>query len=180
MAVIIVELLAFVVVVAVLYRYVRPLVVQMTRDRQDVIQQQVEASEEATRRLDEATRRFEAAEAEARKEVAKIRDDARADAVRISEELKQQADREMERLRQRGEEQLVAQRDQLTRGLRAEIGGQAMALAERVVTELLEDDRRRSASVDSFLTDLEAMAPQDSQPETPSEPAGATSGGGAR
>lgn len=160
MAVIIVELLAFVVVIAVLYRWVRPLIAQMVRDRQEQIQQQVDASVEATRRLQDAQRRFEHAETEARQEVAKIRDDARADSTHISEELREQADREMERVRQRGQEQLAAQRDLLARGLRAELGGHSMQLAERIVRDALTDDRRKSATVDQFLTDLEDMSPR--------------------
>lgn len=183
MAALLVELAAFALVVFVLYRWVRPLIQQMTRDRQDQIQQQVDASEEANRRLKEAERRFEHAEAEARKEVAKIRDDARADATRISAELQEQADREVERIRQRGQEQLAAQRDQMTRGLRAELGGQAMRLAERVVTDLLVDDRRKSASVDTFLTDLEDMAPRTDRQgadSTTASTTGAVPGGGTR
>jgi F-type H+-transporting ATPase subunit b len=173
MAVILVELAAFVVVVFVIWRYVKPLVQQMMRDRQEHIQAQVDASEEATERLREAERRFEHAEAEARKEVAKIRDDARADATRIAEELQEQADREVERIRQRGQEQLAAQRDQMVRGLRAELGGQAMQLAERVVVEMLSDERRRSATVDQFLADLEDLTPR-------SETSTATATGGTR
>lgn len=160
MAANIIEVLAFLVVLYVLYRWVRPMIAKMTRDRQEQIQQQVDASVEATRKLQDAQRRFEHAEAEARQEVAKIRDDARADATRISEELREQADREMERIRQRGQEQLVAQRDQLTRGLRAELGAQSMELAERIVREALADDRRKSATADAFLADLEGMTPR--------------------
>jgi F-type H+-transporting ATPase subunit b len=173
MAVLIIELLAFAVVVFVLYRWVRPVVQQMMRNRQEQIQQQVDASEEATRRLQEAQRRFEHAEAEARKEVAKIRDDARADATRISEELQEQADREVQRIRLRGQEQLAAQRDQMIRGLRAELGAQAMLLAERVVTDLLADDRRKSATVDAFLGDLDDIASR----AEPTAATAATSGG---
>ena len=177
MAVILVELAAFVVVLVVLWRYVKPLVAQMVRDRQDQIQQQVDASDEAVRRLQEATRRLEDAEVEARKEVAKIRDDARADASRIAEELQEQADRDVERIRQRGQEQLAAQRDHMVRGLRAELGGQSMQLAERIVVDLLADDRRRSATVDQFLADLDDLT---AGSETSSAPAAATSGGGTR
>jgi F-type H+-transporting ATPase subunit b len=151
MVVVLVELAAFVVVVFVIWRYVKPLIQQMIRDRQEHIQAQVDASEEAIERLREAERRFEQAEAEARKEVAKIRDDARADATRIAEELQEQADREVERIRQRGQEQL----------------------AERVVVEMLSDERRRSATVDQFLSDLEDLAPRD-------ETSTATATGGTR
>ncbi len=177
MAVLIAELVAFVVIVYVLYRFVRPLVATMVRDRQDSIQQQVDASDEAAQRLQQAQQRFEAAEAEARKEQARIRDDARIDAGRIAEELQEQAEREIERIRQRGEEQLAAQRDQLIRGLRAELGGSSMKLAERIVVEQLADDRRKSATVDQFLNDLDEMAPRAGSQAAEAERAPA--GGGA-
>jgi F-type H+-transporting ATPase subunit b len=183
MAVLIAELVAFVVILYVLYRFVRPIVATMVRDRQDAIQQHVDASEEAERKLEQAQRRFETAEAEARKEVARIRDDARADASRIKEELQEQADREIERIRQRGEEQLAAQREQLIRGLRSELGGTSMQLAERIVVQQLADDRAKSVTVDQFLNDLDGMSPRsnsqvadaDRREETPV----AVSGGGA-
>lgn len=151
------EVFAFVVVVFVLYRYVWPLVRNMARDRQDAVQQQVDDSEAAARKLAEAEQRFEAAVAEAREEAARIRDDARNDAHRLREELKAQAEQEVERIRQRGEEQLVAQRDQVVRRLRAEIGALSLEQAQRRVTESLADEGARSATVDGFLDDLEAL-----------------------
>lgn len=157
MAVLIAELVGFVVVLAVLYRYVLPPVRTMIRGRQDVVQQQVDDAEEATRKLDEAQQRFESAVAEARTEAARIRDDARADATRIREELTLAAEQEIERIKQRGAEQLAAQRDQVVRELRAELGGLSMQLAERVVVESLSDDTRRSASIDRFLDGLEQL-----------------------
>lgn len=151
------ELFAFVLVVFVLYRYVWPLVKNMAGERQDTIQRQVEESEEAARRLEEAQRRFDAAVAEAREEAARIRDDARADAHRLREELKEQAEREVERIRQRGEEQLAAQRDLTVRRLRAEIGALSLEQAEQRVREALADEGARSATVDGFLDDLEGL-----------------------
>lgn len=152
------EIVGFLVILFVLYRYVLPLLKPMVRDRQDAIQQQVDDSEEATRKLQEAEKRLDKAVAEARDQTARIRDDARADAERIREELREAADREVERIKQRGEEQLVAQRDQVVRRLRAEIGGQSMALAERIVVESLSDEASRRESVTGVLNDLEEMA----------------------
>ncbi len=157
MAEIIAELVGFVVILLVLYRFVLPLIRKMVSDRQDAVQQQVDDAEEATRKLQDAERRYDSAVEEARTEAARIRDDARADATRLREDLKEQAEREVERIRQRGEDQLAAQREQVIRGLRREIGGQSMQLAERIVVETLSDDTRRSATVDSFLGELERM-----------------------
>lgn len=157
MAVLISELVAFAVILFVLYRYVWPVVARMARARQDSIQQQVDDSEEAARRREEAQRRLDTAVAESRDEAARMRDDARADATRIREELQEQADREVERIKQRGEEQLLAQRDQTVRRLRTEIGGLSMRLAEQLIAESLSSDERRSATVDAFLVDLDGM-----------------------
>lgn len=152
------ELVGFVVIVFVLYRYVWPTAARMLRERQDAVQKQVEESEEASRRLKQAEERFEAAVSAARREAATIRDDARADAQRIREELQHQAEAEVTRIRQRGEEQLVAQREQMVRRLRAEIGGLTTALAEQIIVESLSDDDRRRTSVDRFLDGLDEMA----------------------
>ena len=156
-AVLVAETVAFLIVLFVLYRYVWPILARMAAGRQDEIQQQVDDSEQATRKLADAEASFESALAEARGEAAKIRDDARADAERLGEELRAQADREVERIRQRGEEQLTAQREQTVRRLRAELGGLSMQLAERIIVESLSADDRKRATVDRFLDELDGM-----------------------
>jgi F-type H+-transporting ATPase subunit b len=158
MATVIAELVGFVVILVVLYRLVVPVLKRMVIERQAAVQRQVDEADEAERKLAEAQQRFDAAVSEARAEAARIRDDARVEATRIREELTAQAEREVERIKQRGEEQLAAQRDQVVRGLRAEIGGQLLQLAEQIVVEHLSDDTRRSATVDSFLGNLEGLA----------------------
>ncbi|MCW2721816.1 F0F1 ATP synthase subunit B [Pseudonocardia sp.] len=154
---IIAELVGFVIIILVLYRFVWPLVKKMVADRQNVVQQQVDDAAEAERKLAEAQQRYDSAVAEARNEAARIRDDARADALSIREELKEQAEAEVERIKQRGEEQLAAERDQVVRQLRSELGAQAMQLAERIVVDQLSDEKRRSTTVDGFLNDIDQL-----------------------
>ena len=157
MAVFIAELVAFVLMLWVLWRYVVPPLRKMVTARQDTVQQQVDEAEAAAKRYQEAEQRLDAAVEDARKESARIRDDARADSTRIREELKEQAEREVERIKQRGEEQLAAQRDQVVRRLRGEIGGLSMQLAERIVVQNLTDEASKAASVDTFLDDIEGL-----------------------
>lgn len=157
MAETIAELVAFVVILFVLWRYVLPVITRMVQQRQDVVQRQVEEAEEATRELQEAEARLDSAVEQANKEAARIRDDARADAAAIREELIAQAEQEVARIKQRGQDQLAAQRDQVIRGLRAEVGGTSMQLAEGVVRENLDDEAARSATVDEFLSQLENL-----------------------
>lgn len=167
MATLIAEIVGFLVVLFVLHRYVWPLVSGMAKDRQDTIQAQVEESDAAARRLEQAEARFETAIAEARGETARIRDDARADAQRIAEELREQADREVERIAQRGEEQLVAQREQVVRRLRTELGGLSMQLAEKIIAESLSGEGPRQATVDTFLDQLEQLPGRDDAAREP-------------
>jgi F-type H+-transporting ATPase subunit b len=151
------ELLAFVLILLVLYRWVVPPLSKAMRARQEMIQKQVEDSEEAGRRLRAAEERFESALAEARTEAAKIRDTARADADKLRVELRDQADQEVARIRARGEEQLAAEREQVVRQLRSEIGKLSMQLASRIVGEEMSDDERRKGTIDRFLADLDEM-----------------------
>ena len=153
------ELVAFLIILFVLWKYVLPLITKMVSDRQTTVQRQVDEAEKATRELNAANAKLDASVEQARQEAARIRDDARADATSIKEELVEQAREEVERIKQRGQEQLVAQRDQVVRGLRSQVGGTSMQLAERVVHEQLSDDDARSATIDGFLSEIDDLTP---------------------
>lgn len=157
MATFIAELVGFVVVLFVIYRYVWPVLKKMMDDRQELISRQVQEAEDAEKALTEAQRRHDSAVAEAEQEASRIRDDARADATRIREELKEQAEQDVARIKQRGEEQLVAQRDASARGLRTELGGLSMQLAQRLIAESMQSEDQKRASVDGFLDQLDGL-----------------------
>jgi ATP synthase F0 subunit b len=154
----IIEIIGFVVVIVVLWRYVAPRVRTATKNQQNLIRGQITASEEAAAQLAKAQRRYEDAVAEARVEAAKIRDGARADAQRIVVEMREQAEREIARIKQRGEDDLVQQRQQVIRELRTRIGELSVDLASRLVTEHLSTEAQRAATVDLLLGELEEMA----------------------
>ena len=168
----VIEVLAFLLILFILYRYVWPPLSKAMNDRQAMISKGVEDSNEAARKLKQAEERYDAAIADVRSEAARIRDDARADATRIREELKAQADAEVERIRQRGEEQLASQRDQAVRQLKTEIGGLSMQLAQRIVGDSLIDEDRKRATVDAFLSELDGLAPKDDRREASTAPGG--------
>jgi len=63
------------------------------------------------------------------------------------------------------------------RGLRSQVGGQSMELAERLVREELSDESSRSASVDSFLAQLGDLTQRGASAGSRAE--STTSGGGA-
>jgi F-type H+-transporting ATPase subunit b len=164
----IVELLIFLLVLGVVWRYVLPPIKRAMSERQEMIRRQIEESEQARKRLQEAETRYKEALAEARVEAAKIRETARADAQAIKDELRQHAEQEVARVMQRGEEQLATQREQVVRELRAEVGRLAVELASRIVGESLSDEARRAGTVDRFLEELERMAAGDGAAAVPS------------
>jgi F-type H+-transporting ATPase subunit b len=156
MSTFIAEVVAFLLILGILARYVVPRIQSGLHDRQTVIAKQVEDAEEAKRRLAEAERAHQNALTEARTEAAQIREYARAEAQRTVEELGAQAHQESERIVARSEEQLQSQRAAVVRDLRSEIGTLAAELSEKIVEQRLAQEGQVSASVDAFLVGLES------------------------
>lgn len=158
MGAVIAEIVSFVVILFVLYRYVRPPLKRVLDRQKQTIAQQVTDSEEAKARLAEAERKHSAAVEEARVEAAKIRDNARAEAGRIAEEMQAQADAEVAKIRQRGEDAIRLQRQQMVRELRADLGNRALTQAQDLVRQHLSGREAQAATVDRFLGELEGMS----------------------
>ena len=155
---IIIGLIAFAVVVIVLFKLVGPRFEQVFRARREAIEGGIERAEAMQAEARAALEQYRAQLAEARTEAAQIRDAARAEGQQILEELRAQAQEESARIVARGEEQLATARQQIVNELRGQIGTLAVDLAGRVVGESLADDVRRRGTVDRFLEELDAMA----------------------
>jgi ATP synthase F0 subunit b len=155
---IIAEIVGFLIVLYVLYRYVLPPLRTMTQKREKDIAQQVEDSRKARERLEAAEAAYREAVENAQNDAARIRDDARADAQRIADEMREKAEQEVERLRRRGEEQLRNARAQVVRELKRELGAHSTELASQLVRQELESDQAKKESVDSFIEELSRSA----------------------
>src|SRR4051794_2807768 len=156
---VIIGLIAFAIVYFVFAKYVAPRFEQVFRARREAIEGGIERAEAMQAEAKAALEQYRAQLADARNEAAQIRDQARAEGQQILEELRTQAQEESARIVARGNEQLASQRQQVVNELRGQIGALAVELAGRVVGESLADDARRSGTVDSFLAELDEMAP---------------------
>src|SRR6266700_2349552 len=116
------ELIAFLIVLFVLWRYVVPPVSKAMSERQAMIKAQLDEGRQASQRLKQAEADYRKAMEEARTTAATIRDQARADAAAIREEMLEQAVQERDRFLESGREQLADQR---------------VALASRILGESL-------------------------------------------
>jgi F-type H+-transporting ATPase subunit b len=166
------EVVAFLLILAIVWRYVLPPVQKVMRQRQEMIRQQAEDADQAREKLAEAEASFKNALTEARVEAAQIRENARAEAQRTVEELREQAREESARIVARGDEQLARQRAAIVRELRTEIGILAVELSEKIVDERLANDAQVRATVDAFIAGLEANDSATAATESSSTPAG--------
>jgi F-type H+-transporting ATPase subunit b len=151
------EFVAFLIILGIIWRYIVPWVQKVMRERQEMIRQQAEDADNARDKLAEAEQAYKNALVEARQEAAQIRENARAEAQRTVEELRAEALEEQARIIARGEEQLNRQRAAIVRELRAEIGTLAVELSEKIVDQRLSDDAQVSATIDAFISGLQAQ-----------------------
>jgi F-type H+-transporting ATPase subunit b len=152
----IVELIAFVVFLTILGRYALPVINKALTDRQAAIRKEFEEAEQAKKEANKAEQEYKSQLVEARHEAARIREEAREQGAAIIAEMRNQANDENERILKHGRTQLQAERTQAVQSLRNEVGTMATTLAGRIVGESLEDDKRRSRTVERFVATLES------------------------
>lgn len=151
---IILGLVAFLVLLFLLWKYAVPRFEKLYEERTAKIEGGIEKAEKAQAEAQEALAQYKAQLADAYSEAAKIRDDARLEAERIKEELRTEAQDEAARIIAQGHAALQAQKAQIVAELRAELGRNSVELASRIVGESLEDEARRRGTVDRFLSEL--------------------------
>lgn len=150
-----VELIAFIVILVVLARYVLPPLNRAMTERQAKIRNQFAELETAKANAQAAEDTYKSQLVEARHEAARIREEARQQGAQIVVEMREQAQAEAGRITSTAQAQLEAERQQVFTQLRAEVGALATDLASRIVGESLEDEARRRRTVERFLGDLE-------------------------
>jgi F-type H+-transporting ATPase subunit b len=150
------ELVAFVIILSILWRYVIPRVTKALDERQAIIRTQMDEAEATKVKLAATEADYRQKLQEASTMAAQIRDEARADAAAIRDEILAKAREESDRIIAAGRHQLEAERTAVVRQLRTEVGTLAVDLAGRIVGESLEDEARRRRTVDRFLSELNA------------------------
>ncbi len=161
------QLIGFAVIVFLVVRYVVPPVRRLMAGRQEAVRQQLESAAAAAERVTESAKAHSKAMEAAKSESERIVEEAQTDAGRITEQLSAQADVEAERIKTQGGHQVDLLRTQLSRQLRRELGHEAVRHAGELVRNYVADPAHRSATVDRFLDDLDAMAPEPAEVEYP-------------
>ena len=157
------ELVAFAIILAVLWKYVVPPLQRSLTQRQEMIRKQIDDAKETKERLAAAEADYKKAVAEARTEAAKAREEGAKVRQEIIDAAREEARVEAEAVTSRAEARLEVERRQVLSELRGEIGRLAVTLAERVVGESLADDDRQRRVVDRFIAELEDDAADGSE-----------------
>jgi ATP synthase F0 subunit b/ATP synthase F1 delta subunit len=153
------QLIGFAVIVFLVWKYVVPPVRNLMGNQQETVRKQLSEHAEAEKKVAEADAEHAKALEEAKAEALRVIEEARHDAEKIAEQLRAQADIELERIKVQGAQHVRLLRQQLIRELRQSLGAESVHRARDLVADYVADPAERSATVDRFLGELEAMAP---------------------
>ena len=138
-----VEVITFLVMLAVLGRYVYPEIIKVAEARQRAIAEQLKQAEEARAAAEAKLKEAEDRLNDARKSAQSVLDGATKSAEQLRQELKQKADDEAKRTVENARKQIEAERDQAIRSVRTEVADLVVTATEKVIGETLDDRRHR-------------------------------------
>jgi F-type H+-transporting ATPase subunit b len=138
-----IELVAFILMLGVLARYVYPRVIEAAEARQKAIAAELEAAEksrqEAEARLAEAEKNLQAARVSAQEIVA----GATRSGEQLRQESKQKAEEEAKRLTQAARKEIEAEREKAIQSVREDVAGLVVAATEKVLGETLDASKHK-------------------------------------
>jgi F-type H+-transporting ATPase subunit b len=139
----VVELVAFILMVLVLAKWVYPPVARAAEARQRQIAEQLET---ATREREEAERLRKEAEthlAQARAQTAEIIAGANKSAEQLRAEMRQRAEEEAQRIVENARKDIEAERRKALDSVRGEVATLVVVATEKVIGESIDDTRHR-------------------------------------
>jgi F-type H+-transporting ATPase subunit b len=150
-----IELVAFLLMLAILGRYVYPRVLEAAEARQKAISEELSAAEqarqEAEEKLQQAEKQLEAARAQAQEIIA----GAGRSADQLREELKRKAEEEAKRVQEKAREEIAAERQKMLEGARRDIAELVLEATEKVIGETLDGDRHKQL-IDKAIAEVGA------------------------
>lgn len=155
-ATLLVELVAFLIILWVLGRFVVPPIQRAITERQERIQAEFDEARKAKERAEQAEAAYKAMLDETRAEGSRIREEARAKGRKGIEAAQAKAQEEADRELVHGRQHLTTERDLLVREVRAGVGELAVNLAGRIVGQSVADEPRTQELVEQFLAEADA------------------------
>ena len=140
---VIVELVTFLIMLAILARYVYPEIVKVAEARQRQIAEQLKEAEESRAAAEQRLKEAEEKLNDARKTAQGVIDAAAKSAEQLRQETRQKAEEESKRTVEAARKEIEAERDQAVRSVRSEVANLVVAATEKVIGETLDDQKHR-------------------------------------
>ncbi len=137
------QLLIFLVMLGVLYRFAWGPLLKILNERRERIQQGVEATERAKRELEEAERERQAKLEEARHEAQAILDRIAKQGEDLRKELETKAREQADALIARARAEIGQEREKAVQDLRSQVADLAVMAAGRIIGESLDAKKHR-------------------------------------
>lgn len=153
----IVELIAFLLVVFIIARYILPYITKQMDERQATIRQALADAEEAKRRAAEAEEAYKRVITEARSEARSVVDEANKLGEQVRADRRTQAEEEYERIVARARDDIEAQTRRATEELRRGAADLAVTVVEKVIGEGLDPQAQKSL-IDRTIAEVETQA----------------------
>ena len=138
---VIVEILTFLVMLAILARYVYPEVVKLAEARQRAVAEQLteaeRAKEQAQASLEDARRQLD----EARLTAQQVVDSANKSGEQVRQDLRQKAEEEVRRIGESARKEIEAERERALQSARNEVASMVVAATQKVIGETLDDPK---------------------------------------
>jgi F-type H+-transporting ATPase subunit b len=140
---VIVELITFLIMLAILARYVYPEIVRLAEARQRAIATQLQEAERARQEAEAKLKEAEAKLDDARRTAQSVIDAASKSGEQLRRELKEKADEEVRRLHESAVKQIEAERETALRSVRTEVAGMVVSATEKVIGETLDLNKHK-------------------------------------
>lgn len=150
--------LSFLIVLVLFWKFVLPRMKQVMDERAERIEGGIARAEEMQVQAQADLEAYRQALAEAREEAAEIRTQAQADRRAIVDEARAEAAAAATAVTEAAEAAIERDRAQVVGALTAQVGTLAVELASKVVGQSLAEDARVRQTVESFISELEAMS----------------------
>jgi F-type H+-transporting ATPase subunit b len=148
-------LLAFLVLLGVMWKFAFPAVTKMMNDRTERIRSNLDSAEKVKAEAQEILEDYQRQLADAKNEANRIIEEARQTAEGLRRDLMQRAEAEVAELRQRSAEDIAAAQERALADLRSRIATLVIAAAEKVVERNLDRDTN-AALIENFINSVGA------------------------
>jgi len=140
---VIVEVLTFLLMLAVLARYVYPEIVKVAEARQREIAEQLRQAEQARAEAEARVKEAQARLEDSRKTAQQVVDAANRSAEQARQDVKQKAEEEARRITESARREIEVERERALQSARDEVAGLVVIATEKVIGETLDLNKHR-------------------------------------